>query len=256
MTKVEMEREKSVPLNNNPIELFILKIDLNILDKNLVDFLIENINKFFERKEAQLLTNYKFIVDPQNTENNKVEVDNKEENMDYLLINDAKQMTLKFSIINKFIYFQSKKYIDYHTYNEVFEEIINLLRERDDIHSKRIGMRFINKIFCEKQSQIKSVLKSNYANTITNSLKNDNISRLIYLEELNLNQIKAKVQMGLPNRYYPSLLKDFEIVLDIDVFSDYLQTVDNWNLILKDLNKISYETFLNYLTPKFIESLK
>ena len=67
---------------------------------------------------------------------------------------------------------------------------------------------------------------------------------------------RVKVQYGIPNRFYPSVITNIDLVLDIDVFAQGVLAIDEWNEVIKECNHSAYNMFCKYMKNTYIESMK
>ena len=82
------------------------------------------------------------------------------------------------------------------------------------------------------------------------------ISRVISQEEYNFSNSKLRLQYGIPNKFYPGLLNNYDLVLDIDSYLDSRTIVSDWTLVLSDLNHKAYDIFQESISQNLLESLK
>ena len=208
-----MENESRTLLNNK-IDQFILRIDLTQTPN--VDFkqLAEKLTAEYGDARTELHVNYH--VDMQ-----KVEV-KKEEFLKYIL-GTAPEITLTLDCFEKSIVLDSSHYDNNSVYKQRLAKIVELIKEmQPEAAAQRIGMRYINKFQCLKMSEISKYLNTSESSSIKNTLKQEKISRAMLVHEYQYGDYQARVQCGIPNKYYPSVISNYELVLDIDVSGSFL----------------------------------
>ena len=84
----------------------------------------------------------------------------------------------------------------------------------------------------------------------------EKVSRIINQEEYNLDSSKLRVVYGIPNKFYPAILNNFDLLLDIDSIDDTQESIGNWEQVLKNLNHAAYHKFVEFMLPKYLETLK
>lgn len=235
-------------LQNNKISQFILRIDLT--PGSNVDFkwLAETLSTDYGQIRTQLHINYNINI-------NKVEV-NKEEFLTYIL-GKAPSAILKLNCFEKSIVLTSNLYLNNSIYKERLHKLVTLLSEKyPQAEASRIGMRYINSFPCSKPSEIGKVLNTSEARSIKESLKRDNISRTMLVHEYQNDDFLARIQCGIPNKYYPSKITNYEVVLDIDVYGQGTQPIARWEESVRDYNHGAYSYFTSYIKPTLLEDMK
>jgi hypothetical protein len=239
-------------LTKNAISQFILRIDF--LPNIEIDFvsIINSLSIYFDRTEKRMLTNFQV-----NISDGKSEV-NKTEDFDYVLVNDTTKMSITFSTHLKAFWIETGNYIDNSTYTKVINQIIETIKilNPTEVYSKRIGMRFINEFKCSNKKTISKILNSNISKSINYMSSQEDISRVISQEEYNFSTSKLRLQYGIPNKFYPAILNNFDLLLDIDSFDDTQQEISIWTQILENLNHVAYTKFIFSLNPKYLLELK
>ena len=86
----------------------------------------------------------------------------------------------------------------------------------ENISSRRIGMRYINKFSCPNIMSISKILSPLEAKAIKNAVSKDNIARAMMIHEFQCGTNIIRVQLGVPNKFYPSIINNYDIILDID----------------------------------------
>lgn len=235
-------------LTRNNITRFLIRIDLA---QNSIEFanVANNLAPFFNRLEKRQQTHYDVNVDEQHISKGEI--------IDYVLINDSPFVSVILSKQMNAILFDTNQYKDNSVYRDFSHQIINILKKiYPDIDAKRIGMRFINEFQCKEIKFISKIFESTRAKAIGNIVSDEDISRIIMQEEFNFQQSKIRIQYGVPNKFYPSILNNYDLLLDIDSFDDSTHKLDDWDEVLSVLNHRAYEKFINFINPKFLEDLK
>lgn len=119
----------------------------------------------------------------------------------------------------KIISFESNSYIDNSVYVGRLSAIIEKINNQGivGLMSSRIGMRFINLFPCEKKESIKKILQKPNDKAIIDSLAKDNLNRSVFVEQYNNGNHFVRVQYGIFNKFYPALIRNLDVTLDIDV---------------------------------------
>ena len=242
-----MENENKTLLNNK-INQFILRIDL--MQSPLVDFkkLAENLAADYGEVRTELHVNY-------NVDMQRVEV-KREEFLKYIL-GTAPQITLTLDCFENSILLESSHYDNNDIYKQRLTKIVELIKEmQSEALARRIGMRYINKFPCLKKSEINKYFNTSEANSIKSTLEQKNISRTMLVHEYQFGDYQTRVQCGIPNKFYPSVISNYELVLDIDVFGLGAQPIDSWESAVSDYNHGAYNMFLQYVKPSLLEDLR
>lgn len=242
-----MEAESKTLLNNK-IDQFILRIDLT--PDVAVDFklLAEKLTADYGDVRTELHLNYNIDIQ-------KVEV-KKEEFLKYIL-GKAPQIILTLDTFEHSIVLESPHYDNNGVYKQRLSKIVAIIKEmQPEASAQRIGMRYINKFPCLKVSEINKYFNTVEANSIKSSLKLENISRTMMVHEYQFGDYQARVQYGIPNKYYPSVISNYELVLDIDVFGLGVEGVDQWESSVRDYNHGAYDMFIRYIKPTLLRDLK
>ncbi len=240
-------------LYNNEIKKFILKIDFVSNDVSDFASLVNNISKNFTRLEQRTHINYNINL---NLKQDKEEV-RKEQTPDYVLINDTTSLNLTFSTFQNALIIETAKYVNNESYKECLRLVGNAIMELSiNIQCKRIGMRYINSFQCKSPKEIGKVLSKEKAKMLSGICKEEQLSRVIVQEEYNTDSSKLRVQYGVPNKFYPAVMKTYDILLDIDSYDDSTHPFDEWDDIIKNLNHLAYRFFVESMNYQYIEKLK
>ncbi len=240
-------------LYNNEIKKFILKIDFVSNDVSDFASLVNNISKNFTRLEQRTHINYNINL---NLKQDKEEV-RKEQTPDYVLINDTTSLNLIFSTFQNALIIETAKYVNNESYKECLRLVGNAIMELSiNIQCKRIGMRYINSFQCKSPKEIGKVLSKEKAKMLSGICNEEQLSRVIVQEEYNTDSSKLRVQYGVPNKFYPAVMKTYDILLDIDSYDDSTHPFDEWDDIIKNLNHLAYSVFVESMNDQYIEKLK
>ena len=245
------ELDISRTLTKNGIRLFILRFDLMPLQS--IDFIriINSISESADRTEKRIKTGIKVDIKAGKSEVTNVTTE------DYVLLNDTTGISMTFSKDANAFWFETKQYLDNKTYKYNIANIIHALNESDpNIISKRIGMRFINEYRCTTLKNISKIYNSRLAKNIIQMADQEYASRIIGHEEFNYSNYKLRVQYGIPNKFYPAILNNYDLLLDIDAFDDTQQKLDKWEAVISELNHLAYNKFIEVINRKFLEELK
>ena len=84
----------------------------------------------------------------------------------------------------------------------------------------------------------------------------EDTTRAIAVQFRTVNEQSLKVQYGVFNKFFPSVLKNYDIVIDIDSFSTSLVDVHAWESIITSLNHNAFATFAEMVSPIYMEKKK
>ena len=248
-----MENKNILTLEKNYITQFILRIDINpfqLQTEKYPNVIINHImSKAFNRREKQIINKINFRF------NNEQEVSKtSEEVFNYILINEQKNIKLTFSFDGAII-FHTTQYEDNSVYKDTIQLLLEAIKVNSlDIIANRIGMRYINEFPCSNTKNISKFFNKTIATNIKNMLKEEKISRAIAQEEYNNSYLKLKVQYGVPNKFYPAVINNYDLLLDIDSFDNTQNKPEQWEEVISELNNQAYNKFLNVINPKLIQS--
>ena len=240
--------EANKTLQNNKISQFLLRID--IMPGTAVDFkgLAEALSAEYGTVRTELHVNY-------NVDMQKVKV-NREEFLTYAL-GKAPEVTLRLDCFERSILLTSNHYADNSIYKERIHKIVAILMSSSpEMAASRIGMRYINSFPCSKPSEINKYLNTSEANSIKDALKHSDISRAILVHEYQKGDYQARVQFGIPNKFYPSVITNYELVLDIDVYGVGSQPINRWEDSIRDYNHGAYDYFMEYIKPTLLKEMR
>lgn len=245
-----LNESKSRTLKRNGISKFILRFDLIAPEISSFINLINEVSHNFDRTEKIIKTNHHIDLSSD-------QPINKSNFFEYVLVNEKQQYSITFTDLTKSFWFETSKYIDYKTYMDAATLITKALSVTNpNLQSKRIGMRFINVFNSSSLRNANKIFNSLTAKSITSIASRENISRVIIQEEYNLKMSKMRIQYGIPNKFYPSPINNYDFLFDIDSFDDSIQTIDSWESVISDLNHNAYDKFIEFINPHYIEELR
>lgn len=236
-------------LSKNKITQFILRIDLPkdcILDFHRLAIDLKNdYVRFVENREHNVHLN----IDTQ-------EISHRDFINYTLHAENGVQLILNTS--QKIISFESNSYIDNSVYVDRLTAIIEMINRQGipNLMSSRIGMRFINLFPCEKKDIIKRILQKPNDKAIIDSLAKENINRSVFVEQYNYGNYFVRVQYGIFNKFYPSVIRNLDLTLDIDVYYGGLTPIEEWTDNIKTYNHAAFEKFKEYVEPKYIALMR
>lgn len=234
-------------LQNNKISHFILRIDFTKDIQIDYKMLSESLKEEFTIYKTELHSNYNVNID-----NFEVK---KEDFIKYLL--STSTISLKIDSFEKSIIVELQQYKDKSSYMQCLTKVIEKLKALNiEINSQRIGMRYINIFPCSKVSEISKILNPTDAKLIKETVVRDGIARSMIVHEYQQVDHLVRVQYGIPNRFYPSVIKNYDIVLDIDVYSSGQQSIDTWEESITQFNHQAYDMFISYIKESFLNTLK
>ena len=158
----------------------------------------------------------------------------------------------------KLISFESQSYIDNSVYVDRLDAIVERIQKQglQNIMASRIGMRYVNLFPCEKKENIRKILQKPYDKAIIDSLAKGNLNRSVFVEEYNYDGYYVRVQYGIVNKFYPAVIKNLDVTLDIDVFYGGLTPITDWKEIIHIYNHAAFDKFKEYVEPAYIESMR
>ena len=234
-------------LKKNKVSQFILRIDFSPSSDLDYNKLAQSLRANYQLYKTELHTNYNVNV-------NTTEI--KKEDYVCHVLENAHALSLRIDAFERNVCFTSLQYSDNSIYKEHVEELILAIKEQKrDFSSVRIGMRFINKFTCATKNEINKILCSADAKAIKDSLDRRCIARCMMVHEFQNNSHRIKVQYGVPNKFYPSVITNIDLVLDIDVFAIGLLAIDEWTEVIRECNHSAYDTFCKYIKTSYIESM-
>ena len=239
--------EQTLP--KNKITQFILRIDLPkdcTLDfRQLALDLKDDYVRFVENTEHNVHLN----IDTQEvTHRDFVNYTLHEENGGQLILNTSQ----------KIISFESNSYIDNSVYVDRLASIIEKINNQGilGLMSSRIGMRFINSFPCDKKENIKKILQKPNDKAIIDSLAKTNLNRSVFVEQYNNGNYFVRVQYGIFNKFYPAVIRNLDVTLDIDVYYGGLTPIADWTENIRTYNHAAFYKFKEYVEPSYIATMQ
>ena len=246
--KYKMEMETRT-LSQNKVKQFLIRIDLEKTQP--LDFLavVNSLTQFYDRVEQQLVPNLKINLNSGEVKNEAIK--------HFLFIKEGGH-TLKVDPVERAFILNTNSYLDRSNYLDDIQNLIRIVTSLTQGQCKalRIGMRFINVFECDKPSSYTKMFNKDEGRLLALMRGKSQICRALLVNEYQTENGLARVQFGFPNKFYPSLLHDNEVILDIDSFSNGLQEVKDWADILEALNHKAYDLFLQYMNQEYIQILK
>lgn len=156
------------------------------------------------------------------------------------------------------ISFESNSYIDNSVYVNRLASIIEKINNQGIIGlmSSRIGMRFINLFPCDKKENIKKILQKPNGKAIIDSLTKVNLNRSVFVEQYNNGNYFVRVQYGIFNKFYPAVIRNLDITLDIDVYYGGLTPIADWTENISIFNHAAFVKFKEYVEPSYITMMQ
>lgn len=236
-------------LEKNKINQFILRIDLP--KDSQIDFrrLALDLQGEYERLIENIEHNVHFNV-------NTDEV-TKRDFINYTLAADN-GIKLIMNTLEKSISFETTSYIDNSIYVDRLESIIEKInaQEIQNVMAARIGMRFINVFPCDRKENIKRILQKPNDKAIVDSLSKQDLNRSVFVEQYNCEGYYIRVQYGIVNKFYPAVISNLDITLDIDVYYGGLQRIEEWEDVIRTYNHAAFAKFKEYVEPNYINSMR
>lgn len=238
-------------LAKNSIKNFILRIDLIKNDQLNISQIAAGISKYFDRSEKRQISRFDITVTKGSSEVKQAE------SFDFVLVKEGKGISLVFSEMQNAFWLESSQYRDNTLYKDIINRTIEVMNQVDqEIKSKRIGLRYINEFKCEKPKDISMIYAKRLTSILKSMIDGSCQSRIIGMEEYNNDGYKLRLQYGIPNKFYPSVISIFDLLLDIDSFVENTNNINEWNDVIRDLNHAAYGQFTKELNPKYLEGLK
>ncbi len=246
---MEQEENEKRILLHNCINQFILRIDVEPSKSINLPKLADSLKADYQTIKQEIVNNIKVDIVSGNA--------SKESSTSYIL-DSGQGAILRIVAADNSICLQSSSYETSAIYKDRLLRIIDCLKEQNgqNVNALRIGMRYINNIPCEKINNIQKILNIENAKIIKGMLQKDNISRAIAIEEYIEDICNIRVQYGVPNKFYPSVIRRYDVVLDIDAYASGIQNISDWTEIVSNFNHKAYNTFVSYMNPIFLEKMK
>lgn len=238
-------------LSKNSIKNFILRIDL-IKNATLeISKIAEAMAVYFDRAEKRQISNFTLSFTKDESELTKHEV------FDFVLIFEENPITMTFSEVQNAFWIQCPQYRNNLIYKEFVKKVIKEISTIcDDTEAKRIGLRYINEFNCEKVNNVGRIYGKRLSTITRAMMKEENQSRVIGVEDYNNDGYKLRLQYGIPNNFYPSVITSYNLLLDIDSYAENTCSISDFEKIISNLNHAAYAKFIKEMNPKYLEELK
>lgn len=240
-------------LKNNKVSKFILRIDLQDVGNLKFEKLANDLKGSYSEFKTEMEHNLNVEISTQ-----KLSI---RDFTNYILITSY-GVVIRLNTREKSIILTSEFYTDNSIYKKQICEIIDKISnttnvKENEITAKRIGMRYINTFPCNVALDIKKILNPIYANSLFHLLQaTNNLTRVIQMEEFQEEDNYVRVQYGVPNKYYPSKILNYDLLLDIDVYRNGSQSIDSWEESIKTFNHKAYDIFKSYIKNTYINKLR
>ena len=238
-------------LHKNSIKKFILRVDLMKPNDSVVALIANNLTQYFDRLEKRQITG--FTV---NFTKGESEMSQQQAN-DFVLISEKQALSMTFSEHQNSFWLMCDHYQSNKVYKELLYNTIKTINEiSSDIVAKRIGLRFINEFQCEHIKRISQIYGKRLASITKKMITVNKLSRVIGMEEYIYDDYKLRLQYGIPNKFYPSIISIRELLLDIDSYIDRKVLLNSWEGVVSQLNHNAYKIFSEEINPKMFEEMK
>ncbi|SEM53277.1 TIGR04255 family protein [Prevotella sp. ne3005] len=237
-------------LTKNKVSTFIIRIDLDMSSELDYGDISDALGMVFPNRQIQISPHFNVNLD-------SVRIDKAEAKKFLFLIEPS--VRLEISPVDKAIIFSSNYYTTNDLYKERLGKVVEVFSERTGgtIKSRRIGMRFINTFPANKDGNLPTVLNASETKILKESLaKKNDLSRLIIVDEYLKEDYRIRVQYGVPNKFYPNKISSQDVILDIDVYSEGLQPIENWCEMISVYNHAAFDTFIRYIRGEVIDYLR
>ncbi len=238
-------------LSKNKLREFILRVDLIPPEGFNFVKIVEALSKHFDSTEKRQISGFtiNFTNDVSEFSNNSA--------FDYVLVSKSRNITMTFSEVQNAFWIASGQYKNNAVYKDIIKLIIEIISKLEfDLDSKRIGLRYINDFSCNGPTHISKIYGPRLSGIVKGMVREINQSRIIGHEEYNYDDFKLRLQYGVPNKFYPAVVSVYDLLLDIDAYSEDACKPDQWEEVISRLNHAAYERFLKEMSPKFLEGLK
>lgn len=239
-------------LAKNEIKSFILKVDLLNNDELDIAKIAEKMSEHFDRTEKKQINRFSINFTKGSSEVTQGDT------FDYVLVSEENSISMTFSEIQCSFWLESNHYKDNSLYKGIMSKVAEVIDSVcGEVKSKRIGLRYINEFKCKTKRNISKFYGKRLSSLVRAMIKEEDMqSRVIGMEEYNNDGFKMRFQYGIPNKFYPSVIGVFDLVLDIDSFVESESSVDEWEEVISTLNHAAYEKFVKEINPRYLEDLK
>lgn len=239
-------------LAKNEIKNFILRVDLINNDQLNIAKIAEKMSEHFDRTEKKQINKFSINFTQGSSEVTQGDT------FDYVLVSEKKSISMTFSETQCAFWLESNQYKDNSLYKGLISKVVNVVDSLDgEVKSKRIGLRYINQFACKTKRNIGKIYGKRLSSVVRAMLSEEDMqSRLIAMEEYNNDGFKMRFQYGIPNKFYPSVITTFDLLLDIDSFIESESGATEWEGIITSLNHAAYGKFVKEINSKYLEDLK
>jgi len=142
-------------------------------------------------------------------------------------------------VSSKYIIVSLKKYFNKDDFINDFTTPIDLLLKKPSIQVQRTGIRFIN-IFDDiihEYSDIADYFSPMISSSFTTLYNPNYCSRNILITEYLINDIKLRMQSGIFNPNFPSVIKKKDFIIDVDAFIDFPHVISDVSGFLNTIHE-------------------
>jgi len=238
-------------LSKNEIKNFILRVDLINNDQLDIAKIAETMSEYFDRTEKKQINKFSINFTKGSSELTKGDT------FDYVLVSEEKSISMTFSETQCAFWLESNQYKDNSLYKGIMSKVVNVVDSLcGEAKSRRIGLRYVNQFKCKTKRNIGKIYGKRLSSVVRAMLSGEDLqSRVIGMEEYNDDGFKIRFQYGIPNKFYPSVIGVFDLLLDIDSFIESESGASEWEGIITSLNHAAYGKFVKEINPKYIEVL-
>lgn len=238
-------------LSRNAIKKFILRVDLLNPDVHKIASIAEKMVVNFDRIEKRQVGAVKLKFTQELSEILQ------ENAFDFVLISEENDLNLTFSEVQQAFWIDCNQYRDNSVYKKIIKDIINAIESiSPEIECKRIGLRYINEYKCNDLKNISKIYGKRLATIIKQMANVSGQSRIVGVEEYNNDGYKLRFQYGIPNKFYPSVISTYDLIMDIDSFIESTNGINEWEEIIVKLNHAAYDKFTHEINEKYLRDLK
>ncbi len=239
-------------LAKNEIKNFILKVDLINDGQVEIAKIAEKMSEHFDRTEKKQLNKFSINFTKGSSEVTQGDT------FDYVLVSEEKSISMTFSETQCAFWLESNQYKDNSSYKGIMNKVVNVVKSlSSEVKSKRIGLRYINQFQCKTKRNIGKIYGKRLSSLVRTMLSEEDMqTRVIGMEEYNNDGFKMRFQYGIPNKFYPSVIAVFDLLLDIDSFVESESGATEWEGLITNLNHAAYGKFVKEINPKYLQDLK
>lgn len=240
-------------LNNNHVGKFILRIDIDKSTPIDFSYVVGALQGDYTSKKIEVHEHIAINIDEQKNEGNVAK-----STFPRFVLTYTDGVYLKLGTFDNNIIIESNKYRDNSIYKDRIAKVIAIIKEKygEQVSSTRIGMRYINTFPCENEKDISKVFNPSDSKSIRDRLFKPNVSRVLLVSEFNEEDHQIRIQYGVPNRFYPSKVTRPDLMLDIDVYSLGLQSIVDWEEVIRIANHDAFRIFKEYIKESYIEKMR